>query len=228
MLPEPFGSWFHTLFTLLRENDGKALFLLLLIEEAGVPLPAPGDMVIMLAGYRASEGQMDLLEAVLAVMFAVQLGSTILYLLSRRLGHLILVKFGRFIHLDQAKLDKVERWIQERGAIMVLVGRLTPGLRTPTSIMSGIFEIPFHQFLFFTTVAAVVWGAVWLSLGYFFGRSLLPLTSPLHNPELYLGIGAGVLLIWAAIYRRRRQQKREAKTQLLSRAVPVPGQDNQA
>jgi len=77
-------------------------------------------------------------------------------------------------------------------------------------------------------VAAVVWGAVWLSLGYFFGRSLLPLTSPLHNPELYLGIGAAVLLIWAAIYRRRRQQKREAKTQLLSRAVPVPGQDNQA
>ena len=185
MLPAPLESWIHLLYQLLRHNDEKVLFLLLLIEEAGVPLPMPGDLVIMFAGYRASLQQMDLLEAGVSVILAVQMGSTILYLISRRLGHSILFRFGLYIHLDQNKLEKVERWIRRRGPIMVLVGRLTPGLRTPTSIMAGIFEIPFHQFLLFTTISAVIWGVFWLLLGFFFGTSLLPIVRYIHSPILY-------------------------------------------
>jgi membrane protein DedA with SNARE-associated domain len=228
LLPEPFVSWFQTLLHLLSENDGKALFLLLLLEEAGIPLPAPGDMVIMLAGYRAAEGHMDILQTMLVVVVAVQAGSTILYLLSRRLGHAILFKFGRFIHLDQPNLDRIERWIQERGPIMVLVGRLTPGLRTPTSIMSGIFEVPFLQFLFYTTAAAVTWGVLWLSLGYYFGRSLLPLTRGLHSPLLYLGIGMALLAIGGLSYYRRRRQRKEFALRALPGTLPVQSHDQQA
>lgn len=225
MLPEPFGSWLNTILVLLQENDIKALFLFLLVEEAGVPLPAPGDVLILLAGYRASEGRMDVLEAALVVIFAVQAGSTFLYLLSRRLGHLILFKFGRFIQLDQPKLDRMERWIQHRGPIMVIVGRMTPGLRTPTSVMSGIFEIPFHKFLFFTTIAAVAWAVLWLSLGFFFGSSLLPVTSSMHSPMLYLGIGAVVLLMGGVSYYRRLRRKKDMLLQSLSGTVST--QDRQ-
>ena len=65
---------------------------------------------------------------------------------------------------------------------MVLVGRPAPGLRIPTSIMAGVFEVPFHQFMAFTTVAALTWSFFWLLLGYFFGPSLLPLVRRLHDP----------------------------------------------
>ncbi len=227
MLPEPFGYWLHTLLTLLRENDLKALFLLLLLEEAGIPLPAPGDMLIMLAGYRAFEGHVGIFEALAVVVVSVQAGSTILYLVSRRLGHHILFKFGRFIHLDQPKLHRVERWIQQRGPGMVLVGRLTPGLRTPTSIMAGVFEIPFHQFLFFTSLAALTWGVFWLALGYFFGKSLLPLTRGMHGSVLYLGIGVAALLIAAATCYRHRHRKKVTTLHSLPSTVPAQGQDRQ-
>ena len=216
MPPEPFLSWFHTLFVLLRENDEKALFLLLLIEEAGIPLPLPGDTVIAFAGYQASIGRMGILEAALAVTLAVQIGSTILYLLSRKLGHTILFRYGRLIHLDPSRLEKIERWIQRHGAVMVLVGRLTPGLRTPTSIMSGVFEIPFHQFLAFTTVAAIMWSGFWLLVGYFFGRSLLPMLRHLHYPAFALSL---LLLLALAALAFRRFHRSGPRSSLFGAAV---------
>ncbi len=193
-MPDQLLAWLHNLLVLIRENDEKALFLLLLVEEAGVPLPAPGDVVIMFSGYRASMGEMGIVEAAVAVTLAVQMGSTILYMLSRRVGHSILYKYGRFIHLDEGKLQKVERWIVQHGPVMVLVGRLTPGLRTPTSIMAGVFEIPFRSFLLYTTLSALIWSGFWLASGYYFGKRMLPLIQYLHYSSY-----AGVAIILAAI-----------------------------
>ena len=208
-MPEPFLSLFHTIAVFLRENDEKALFLLLLIEEAGVPLPAPGDIVIMFAGYRASMGEMDLFEAAVAVTLAVQLGSTILYTLSRKVGHTILFKYGRFVHLDEKKLEKVERWILQHGPVMVLVGRLTPGLRTPTSIMAGVFEVPFRHFFAFATLAALVWSGVWLASGYFFGKRMLPLLQYFHYTSYVVMAAAAAAVLWI-LFRLRKERTRRA------------------
>ncbi|HEX9015633.1 MAG TPA: DedA family protein [Chloroflexota bacterium] len=212
MIPEPFLTWLHAIIVFLRENDEKALFLLLLVEESGVPLPAPGDIVIMFAGYRVFTGEMQLIEAGLAVTLAVQLGSTILYTLSRKLGHTLLFKYGEFIHLDQSRLEKVERWIHRHGPVMVLVGRLTPGLRTPTSIMAGVFEVPFRHFFLYATLSALIWSGFWLASGYFFGKRMIPLLEYLHYSSY-----AGILLVagvlgWIAlqVYKERGRRARGA------------------
>lgn len=204
-IPEPFVSWLHIFFTILRQNDMKALFLVLLVEECGVPLPAPGDVIIMFAGYRASVGEMNLFDAALAVTLGVMMGSTILYSISRRFGHLVLYRYGKLVHLDEAKLARVERWIHQHGPVMVLVGRLTPGLRTPTSIMAGVFQVPFLQFLFFTTLSAVIWSGFWLGAGFFFGKRLVPLVRYLDKSAYLILVVVVVLVAWIVV---RRQQRR--------------------
>ncbi len=226
MAIDQIGSWLHWLYLLVRHNDDKALFILLFVEEAGIPLPMPGDVIIMFAGYRASQNLMGVFEAAVAVTLGVQLGSTLLYLVSRRFGHVILFRYGKFIHLDEANLKKVERWIHERGPIMVLVGRLTPGLRTPTSIMAGIFEVPFHQFFFFTTLSALIWAGVWLTLGYFGGTRLLPLARELHNPIIYLVLGI-VLVVGVLVFRHRRRKQR-SRSGTVSEMIQSPGHSRQS
>lgn len=212
MFPEPFVSWAHAIAVFLQENDEKALFLLLLIEEAGVPLPAPGDLVIMFAGYRASRGEMSVFEAALAVTLAVQLGSTILYMLSRKVGHTLLFKYGRFIHMDQAKLEKVEGWIVQHGPVMVLVGRLTPGLRTPTSIMAGVFEVPFQHFFAYATLAALTWSGFWLASGYFFGKKMLPILQYFHYTSYFVLALLAAAIAWV-LFRIYRERSRKAESQ---------------
>ncbi len=202
MLPEPSFSWLHWLYVLFRDNDEKALFLLLLIEEAGVPLPMPGDLLIMFAGYRAATGEMTVLESGLASTLAVLMGSTILYSLSNRFGHGLLFRYGRLVHLDERRLKLIESWIQKRGPIMVLVGRLTPGLRTPTSIMAGVFRIPFPQFLLFAGLSALLWSCFWLGLGFYGGRTLMPLVRQYTHYSYYAaGILASLVAVGLLAYR---------------------------
>lgn len=218
----------QAVFALLEGNDEKALFLVLFVEEAGIPLPMPGDLVIMFAGYRAAVGSMDLFEAGLAVTLGVQMGSTILYLLSRRIGHSLLRHFGRYMHLNAERLELIEASIQRRGPAMVFVGRLTPGLRIPTSIAAGCFGIPFHQFLFYTTLAAATWSLFWLALGYIFGDRLLPVMETLHGPSALLGGLALALasvagVIWYYMTRMRGREARPAGAwRLLFRTRRLP------
>jgi membrane protein DedA with SNARE-associated domain len=219
-------SWMQSLYVLLQSlyeliagNDEKAVFLILLVEEAGIPLPAPGDLVIMYAGYRAAAGEMGLIEAVLAVTVSVQMGSTILYLISRRVGPPLLYRYGRFVRLDRDRIDALESWIQRHGPVVVLAGRLTPGLRITTSIAAGAFRIPFPQFLLFTTMAAGIWGVFWLVLGYFFGSSLLPVLEAAHKSPVFLVAAVATVFTGLSAYWWWRRQGRAIVSLALLRSV---------
>jgi membrane protein DedA with SNARE-associated domain len=209
----------QSLHALIAGNEKLVIFLILLVEEAGVPLPAPGDLVIMYAGYRAASGEIGLPQAALAVTISTQMGSTILYLISRRLGPPLLYRYGRFIRLDRARLETAEEWIQRRGPAVVLIGRLTPGLRISTSIAAGAFKIPFPQFLFYTTLAAMIWGIFWLTLGYFFGSSLLPLLEAAHKSPVLLAVVVATILSGLGAYWWWRRQGRSIASLALWRLV---------
>src|SRR5919206_5390951 len=118
----------NVLFGLLHRYDDFAVFLLVLIEEAGVPLPLPGDLIMVVAGFRAAQGEMNLVLALLSLEAATLVGSSFLYWLAARGGRPLLYRYGRYIHLERDKLDRAEGWVRKHGALAVIIGRITPGL----------------------------------------------------------------------------------------------------
>ncbi len=109
---------------------------------------------------------------------------------------------------------------------MVLVGRLTPGLRIPTAIISGTFQIPFRQYLVYTTMAAVLWSGFWMALGYYSGRTLLPLIRQYHSQISLASTGslAIVGLAVLAFMAWRRLRERQKAPNRASQASPGAGQ----
>src|SRR4030095_1272193 len=75
------------------------------------------------------------------------LGSSISVWLSRRGGRPLLLRYGRYFQLDAEKLARSEAFLQRRGFIAVVIGRLTPGLRVATTVAAGAFGVPYRQFL---------------------------------------------------------------------------------
>ncbi len=206
VLPHDMFVALQTLLALLRENDDKTLLFLLLIEEAGIPLPLPGDLLIAFQGYRSSIGEANVVEAGITAILAVQLGSTILYLVSRRLGRTLLFRYGHFVRLNETRLLQAERWIQRRGAVAVFVGRWIPGLRTPTSMIAGTFAVPFSQFMLYTTLSAISWCSFWLMMGYLLGQRLAQVAGYFQQGS-YLLLGAVLLgAVLLALHQRRRPQ----------------------
>lgn len=142
-----------------------ALFFLVLIEEAGIPIPIPGDTLVMLAGARRHETLGYDVTILALSSVAVFIGSSILYYITRRKGRPLLEKYGKYIRLNERRLEMLERWFVKRGRIAIIVGRLIPGLRIPTTIMAGLADVPYSVYAPTAAVAAIVWSLFYFWLG---------------------------------------------------------------
>src|SRR5438874_13069435 len=76
-----------------------AAFVFLLIEEGGVPVPVPGDVLMLVLGVHARQGIVPLWQAIGATWLGTMIGSSVLYFASRKAGRGLVYRYGRFIRL---------------------------------------------------------------------------------------------------------------------------------
>jgi membrane protein DedA with SNARE-associated domain len=93
----------------------------------------------------------------------VSVGSSVLYAIARRGGRPMLDQYGPVLHINAARVARVEAWFHRYGAVAIVVGRLIPGFRTPTTVLSGLLGVPYSVFAPATAVAAVLWAALYCS-----------------------------------------------------------------
>ncbi len=189
-----------------------ALFTLLFAEEAGIPLPAPGDTVILLAGAQVDRGQASLFIVVLFVVVATLLGSSILYWISRLGGMPVVLRVCQVLHIREDRLDKPGAWIRRHRGVAIVFGRLTPGLRTLTTIAAGIFEVSYPSFLVYTAISATIWALLYVRLGAFVHSSYRHVASYLSRPSvLALVLLAFVIAAATVAFRRWRAARQRAR-----------------
>lgn len=78
-----------------------AIFVLMLIKSAGVPIPIPADAIMLATAARAVEGRLILWQAFILLLVALVIGGTVQYALARRLGRGFLTRFGRYIGITR-------------------------------------------------------------------------------------------------------------------------------
>ncbi|MGI9149356.1 MAG: DedA family protein [Chloroflexota bacterium] len=181
-----------------------AAFVYLAVEEAGVPIPVPGDFLMLTLGVRAREGGIVLWQVIAAMEAGTVLGSMLLYLLARRVGRGVVERYGRFIGISPSKLDHAEAQLNSHGALAVVLGRLLPGLRVLTAIACGIFNVPFRVFLPAMAAGGLVYIVGYTLIGYFAGPAVFGLIEALHLPVAMIGSGLPLLLLIGALLLIRR------------------------
>ncbi len=188
----------------LAQHGLLAGLALILVEEIGIPVPVPGDFLMMGLGVRAREGGVALWQALLGMEVATLIGASILYFISQRGGRELVYRYGRFIHLTPARLDRAESWLQRHGPAAIVVGRVTPGLRMATVIASGVFGVPYHQFLPSLALGAFLYILLYTLLGYLVGLPVLRALEGVHLPLGMLGslIPLAILVFWVVRARR--------------------------
>jgi membrane protein DedA with SNARE-associated domain len=189
----------------LDEHTVAALFIFLLLEESGIPMPVPGDLVVLLAGARVGQGHAPLLLAVLFMQLGSLLGSSILYWAGRRGGRPMLYRYGKLLRLEPTRLAQAEAFLQRRGALAVVAGRVIPGLRIPTSLAAGVFRMPYLVFVLAATLGSNVYNLFFFLLGYRFGPDVLAAIERPQLPVRFVMMVVGLALVIAAylVIRRR-------------------------
>jgi membrane protein DedA with SNARE-associated domain len=155
----------HALEQFLANYGYFAIFLLMFVEEAGLPLPLPNEVALMYVGYLAYQGKLDANIAGLVATLGAAAGSAVLYTIARRGGRPLIHRFGRFIHVTDARIDQAERWVARYGAISIPVARLTPGLRIATTIVAGVLRVSYRIVIISVVGVSLVWSYFWVHLG---------------------------------------------------------------
>ena len=182
-----------------------ALFLLMLVKAAGVPVPIPSDLIMLAAAARATEGKWPLWQVFATILLALVLGGIVQFLLARGPGRSLIDRFGRYLGLTRPRLEVAAGAMRRGGLIAVILSILTPGVRAGAVVACGLAELPLGTFLPGLVIGTSLFLALHFTLGYF-GASLLGwLGQALPTPWLLLL----VLLIvgaagWLLIRRRRR------------------------
>lgn len=204
-------QYVDTLQRFLGSRAVLAPLLLLLIEEAGVPLIVPGDAVIAYTGYRLSvtHGGVGFWEAFLTAQAAVVAGSTILFYLSRHWGQFIVDKIGAFIFLKEKHIRQAERMFAKYGVFAIIVGRHIPGLRIPITFFAATSGVKYLTFIISTLISTSIWIGFYLTVGKDVGAALhrhlrgYVLLSLVGTAAIVVGM---VLLHLFGLYRSRRHQ----------------------
>lgn len=157
------------LLELMGQLDYLAIFLLMAAESS--ILPVPSELVMIPAGYLAATGKLDVWLALLAANAGSVAGSVGSYYLALWLGRPFLLRFGKYVLIDKAHLDKTEEFLRAHGEISIFTGRFLPGIRHLISLPAGLGRMRMGRFILYTLVGASMWNAVLLVLGYVIGEN---------------------------------------------------------
>jgi membrane protein DedA with SNARE-associated domain len=154
----------------IAENGLYAVFVLMLVDAL---LPVGGELVMLYAGVLAAgavtghgvsllgttlgSGPESYVLLSLAGALGYLFGACIGWALGRYGGRALVLRHGRWLHLGEANIARAEAWFARYGSAAVLLGRVTPVVRSFISIPAGLFQTPFGMYVFLTAIGSAVW-----------------------------------------------------------------------
>jgi membrane protein DedA with SNARE-associated domain len=172
--------------------------------------PFPSEVVIVPAGYLASQGEMSLGLVILSGIAGSLLGALFNYWLAVRWGRPFFERYGRYFLVSPAALDRADRYFARHGHISTFVGRLLPGIRQYISLPAGLTRMNLALFAVFTALGAGIWVVILALTGYFIGNNQALITQYLH--QIMFGVLAACLLLVAgyiAFQKKRAAARRQ-------------------
>jgi membrane protein DedA with SNARE-associated domain len=145
------------------------LAFLLALENLFPPIPS--EVVLPLAGFLVGRGQLNFWGAVGAATFGAVFGALVLYALGRWGGRRLILRYGRFLNVDEESLKRAEGWFRHYGDAVVLVARVIPLARSIVSIPAGTAHMPILRFTVLTTIGTTVWNIALIWAGRLLGEN---------------------------------------------------------
>ncbi len=179
-----------------------AVFVIVAVESLGIPLPGETTLITAatLAGTHTGGVHLAILWVIVAGVAGAIIGDNIGYGLGWWGGYRLLVRYGRYIHLEQAKV-KVARYVFKRhGGKVVFFGRFVAILRAYAAFLAGAGRMRWPAFLVYNAVGGIVWATGWSLAAYELGKNLSHFQGP---ADIVLGVVGGVLVIAGVLVMRR-------------------------
>src|SRR5579862_1678481 len=178
------------LHSLVHTYGYFAIFLIICLESAGVPMP--GETALVTAAIFAGGGQLNIFGVIGCAAFAAIFGDNVGYWVGREFGFPLVLKYGRYLHLDEPRLKLGQYLFQRHGGKIVFFGRLVALLRAFAALLAGINRLSWPRFFLFNALGAIAWATLFGLGGYFLGQAFEHYARP-------VGVAALIVVVIGAI-----------------------------
>lgn len=168
------------------------MFLSVLIEQAGIPVPAVP--VLFGIGALAAMGQYSWWEAMALAIAACLISDSLWYGLGRRKGQAVLKVLCRISLEPESCVSLTRGWFERLGAGALLVAKFVPGFSSAAQPMAGVTGIPYWKFALADVAGAALWSGAYVGLGYLFHDQAAAAWDALARMGSWLAVIAGVAL----------------------------------
>jgi membrane protein DedA with SNARE-associated domain len=181
------------------------IFLAMVIE--GVITPIPSALILPFAGLLASQGTFSLPLVILVAAGGATVGSLGAYSIGLKLGRPLLLRYGRFLRVEERHLDMADRWFERYGNWAILLGNAFTGFRSIISFPAGVAKMPLKGFLPFTFLGALVWTTLLVMAGFYLGEAAFNLAETLEFLDPVIIVSLILVLIGIVLHRHRKAQR---------------------
>ncbi len=181
---------------LLHTYGYAGIFVLLFIENFGIPVP--GQAVFVVAILFAARGELQLVPVAITAWTASVLGGFVGFAIGRFGGHRLLEQYGGYIWITPERLKKAESFFNRFGGGVIVLARFFEGLRQVYAILAGSLNISWRYFIVCNLAGASLWAAVWIGLLLWFGRHMHHIWIVFRDNELLIFLSIGCAAFAAA------------------------------
>ena len=188
----------------LQSHGYPALFVLVALESAGIPLP--GETALVAASAFATSGRLSIYAVIATAAAAAILGDNAGYWIGHKGGLALVRRYGRFFHVNDSRLGQAQKFFERHGSKTVFLGRFIALLRTWAALLAGVARMRYNVFMLYNALGGVVWATLFGTLGYLFGRNLPKLEHYIGNASLAFAflivLAIALVLVWRRFGRR--------------------------
>jgi membrane protein DedA with SNARE-associated domain len=194
----------HFITDYLGQYGYLAIFVLMVLESACIPIPSEVTMVF--GGFLVSRGDLDFFWVAVIGAVANLLGSWLAYGVGYVGGRPLIMRWGRYVLLREHELDRAHDWFERHGEAAVFVSRLLPVIRTFISLPAGVARMPFGKFTLYTFLGCLPWVFALTWAGVLLGdnwETFLRYGEPI---SLAIGVISAAFIIWWVVKRVRARR----------------------
>jgi membrane protein DedA with SNARE-associated domain len=182
-----------------------ALFLVVMLESGGVPLP--GETALVAAAIFASQGKLDIVEVIAVAAAAAIIGDNLGYWVGRTGGRKLLQRIPFLERWSSSTLPWAEGFFQRHGGKTIFLARFFSVLRVTAAWIAGISRMHWWTFFLWNAAGGIVWATLVGLVAYYVGHAA---ADAIGRYGLWAGAGLVVLLAiaWLAVHLWKKRMLR--------------------
>jgi 1,2-diacylglycerol-3-alpha-glucose alpha-1,2-galactosyltransferase len=160
----------HSAIDYIVHYGYMAIFILVFLQEIGVPNPVPNELVLMFSGYLTFTGALSLIFVLLSAIIADVLGASILYIVFYFFGAYVLNHKPSWLPIPEKKIDALSVKLSAgQGLLPFFFGRITPFIRGYVSVIAGLLRIKPNWYLPIIIVTGILVSSAYVIAGRLLG-----------------------------------------------------------